>query len=359
MNSKLVLENGEVFYGESFGAPINEKISEVVFNTSMTGYQEVLSDPSYCDQIVTLSFPLIGNYGINKDDYESLNPALSALIVKDLCEEPSHWKSIKSLDECLKDFKIPGISKIDTRKLTRIIAKEGNLKGAIVPSSIDTEIILNKIKNSSLNRDQVSRVSTQKSQHFPGTGKRVILIDYGYKKNILYSLMKRNCDVIVVPFQTSFEEIKTYQPDGIILSNSPGDPIDLPSICFDTIKKLQELFPLFGICLGHQLFALTNGAKTYKLKFGHRGSNHPVKVFATDRTFMSSQNHGYAVNKESISSTDLVITQSNLNDDSIEGLKHRQYKAFSVQYHPEANPGPYDTQWLFDDFMKLMEKNHA
>jgi len=359
MDLKLVLENGEVFHGESFGAPVNEQISEVVFNTSMTGYQEVLSDPSYCDQIVTLSFPLIGNYGINKDDYESLNPSLSALIVKDLCESPSHWKSVKSLDECLKDFKIPGIYKIDTRKLTRIIAREGNLKGAIVSSSIDTEMILNKIKGHTLNKDQVSRVSTQKPQHFPGTGKRVVLIDYGYKKNILYSLMKRNCDVIVVPFQTSFDEIKTYQPDGIILSNGPGDPMDLPSICFDTIRKLQEFFPLFGICLGHQLFALTNGAKTYKLKFGHRGSNHPVKVFSTDRTFMSSQNHGYAVDKESISSTNLVITQSNLNDNSIEGLKHRQYKAFSVQYHPEANPGPYDTQWLFDDFTQLMEKNHA
>jgi carbamoyl-phosphate synthase small subunit len=360
MRLKLILSNGQSFIGQSIGhTPENEIIGEVVFNTSMTGYQEVFTDPSYCDQIVVMTYPLIGNYGINIDDYENLNPALKAVIIKEACKSPSNWRNQKSISQFLTEHKITGISDIDTRMLTKIIRTQGAMKAVIVTEDCSEEKV-NKLLTTDLPKDQISRVSCSKAAHFPGGDRaRIVMIDFGYKKNILTSLLSRECDVIVVPYNTDFETIKSYRPDGILLSNGPGDPKDIPEV-LEQIKKLQETYPLFAICMGHQLFALANGADTEKMKFGHRGANHPVIDLDNERTYLTSQNHGYAVKEDSIKGTDIVVTQVNLNDKSIEGLKHIKYPAFSVQYHPEANPGPNDTQNLFDKFLiSINGEDHA
>jgi carbamoyl-phosphate synthase small subunit len=351
---KLVLQNGKEYTGESFGYDLEQNFSlgELVFNTSMTGYQEIISDPSYCDQIVTMTYPLIGNYGINKDDFESLSLALKGLVVRECPMEGSNWRSEYSLGELLKKFKIPAISGIDTREITKEIRNSGAMKAVLVPESYlsnEVEEILTK----PLSTDQISRVSTKNPIHFSGRGQRIVLIDFGYKKNILRSLLNRNSDVVVVPWNSSFEVIKSYAPKGIVMSNGPGNPKDVPEV-LPVIRELQNEFPMFSICMGHQLFALANGADTEKLKFGHRGANHPVKDLKTGKVFMSSQNHGYSVTTNSIEKSDLEITQININDESIEGLKHKRLPAFSVQYHPEACPGPEDTAWLFDDFIKTL-----
>jgi carbamoyl-phosphate synthase small subunit len=349
---KLVLETGEEFVGESIGYDLDGTFSlgELVFNTSMTGYQEILSDPSYCDQMVVMTYPLIGNYGVNKDDFESLSPALKGLVVRECPEEGSNWRNEYSLRELLKRFKIPGIAGIDTRELTKKIRDRGVMKAVLMPekaSVVNAKAALEK----PLGNDQIARVSTKNPIHFPGEGKRIILMDFGYKKNILKSLTKRNCDVVVVPWNASLELIQSYMPQGILLSNGPGDPKDVPEV-LPVIRELQKHFPLFAICMGHQLFALANNANTEKLKFGHRGGNHPVKDLRLNKVFMSSQNHGYSVTTESVNNTDLEVTQININDNTVEGLKHKTYPAFSVQYHPEACPGPEDTGWLFDEFLK-------
>lgn len=360
MKLKLVLSNGESFTGESIGYESdNNLLGEVVFNTSMTGYQEVFTDPSYCDQIVVMTYPLIGNYGINQDDYENLNPALKAVIIKENCDFPSNWRNQKSLSEFLVEHKKAGIAGIDTRKLTKIIRTQGAMKAIIVKEETPESEIKFLLKKD-LAKDQISQVSCASISHFPGSGgPRVVMMDFGYKKNILTSLLSRGCDVIVVPYNTDFETIQKYKPQGIMLSNGPGDPKDVPEV-LPQIQKLQENYPLFAICMGHQLFALANGANTEKMKFGHRGANHPVIDIESDRTYITSQNHGYAVKEDSVDFTDLKITQINLNDKSIEGLKHTKYNAFSVQYHPEANPGPNDTQNLFDKFLNAINGvNHA
>lgn len=349
---KLVLETGEEYIGESIGHDIDNiySLGELVFNTSMTGYQEILSDPSYCDQIVVMTYPLIGNYGVNKDDFESLTPALKGLVVRECAPQGSNWRNEYSLRELLKRFKIPGIAGIDTRELTKKIRDRGVMKAVMVPENYpahNTQLVLSR----KLENDQIARVSTKNPIHFPGEGKRIVLMDFGYKKNILRSLLKRDCDVVVVPWNTSLESIMSYRPDGILLSNGPGDPKDIPEV-LPVIRDLQKSYPLFAICMGHQLFALANGADTEKLKFGHRGGNHPVKDLKLGKVFMSSQNHGYAVTTESVKASELEITQININDNTVEGLQHKTFPAFSVQYHPEACPGPEDTAWLFDDFLK-------
>ncbi|MGE3608486.1 MAG: carbamoyl phosphate synthase small subunit [Bacteriovoracaceae bacterium] len=348
---KLVLETGEEFIGESIGHELESMFSlgELVFNTSMTGYQEILSDPSYCDQMVVMTYPLIGNYGVNKDDFESLSPALKGLVVRECPEEGSNWRNEYSLRELLKRFKIPGIAGLDTRELTKKIRQKGVMKAVLVPESYPTHNI-QLLLSRSLGNDQISRVSTKSPIHFPGSGKRIILMDFGYKKNILRSLMIRNCDVVVVPWNTSLDMIQSYRPQGILLSNGPGDPKDVP-VVLPVIRELQKRYPMFSICMGHQLFALANGANTEKLKFGHRGGNHPVKDLRLGKVFMSSQNHGYAVTTDSVEKSELEITQININDKTVEGLRHKTLPAFSVQYHPEACPGPEDTGWLFDDFL--------
>lgn len=354
---KLILESGDVLHGKHFGAkPEQAVFGEVVFNTSMAGYQEVFTDPSYCDQIVTMTYPLIGNYGISNDDYESLSPALKGVIVKEHCPTPSHWKNQKSLDQFLIQHKIVGMHSIDTRKLTKLIRERGVMKGLMTTDDVTFEDVKDQLSKE-LPTDQIPRVSSKTHSHFPNHGgERVVMIDFGYKKNILSSLLKRGFDVIVVPWNTSFEEIENYSPDGIMLSNGPGDPKDIQEV-LPTIKQLQEKYPLFAICMGHQIFALANGADTEKMKFGHRGANHPVHDLEKDRVYITSQNHGYAVREKSLEGTDLVLTQINLNDKSIEGLKHKSKPAFSVQYHPEANPGPTDTHFLFDEFLNIVRGN--
>jgi carbamoyl-phosphate synthase small subunit len=353
-NIKLVLETGEEFLGESVGHPIDHEyaLGELVFNTSMTGYQEILSDPSYCDQIIVMTYPLIGNYGVSKDDFESLSPVLKGLIVKECADQGSNWRNEYSLGELLKKFKIPGIAGLDTRQLTKLIRNKGSMKAVLVPANY-SEHNIKLVLSHSLGNDQIQRVSCKSPIHFPGEGKRIVMMDFGYKKNILRSLTKRGCDVVVVPWDTSADIIQSFRPQGIVLSNGPGNPKDIPDV-LPVIQTLQQQYPMFSICMGHQLFALANGADTEKLKFGHRGANHPVKDLAKGKVFMSSQNHGYSVTNESVEKSNLIISQININDRTVEGLRHKNFPAFSVQYHPEAAPGPEDTSWLFDDFLHLL-----
>ncbi|WP_101843820.1 carbamoyl phosphate synthase small subunit [Halobacillus sp. Marseille-P3879] len=355
---QLVLEDGTTFKGKGFGSD-RERFGEVVFNTGMTGYQEVISDPSYCGQIVTFTYPLIGNYGINRDDFETVNPAILGVVVKEHCDHPSNFRSEETLDELLKAKGIPGISGIDTRKLTKIIRQHGTMKAVITSADRPVDQIVQMINDTPLPTDQVKQVSTVKPYVVPGRGDRIVLIDFGMKHGILREFTKRNCHVTVVPYHTTAEEIMRLKPDGIMLSNGPGDPKDVPE-AIQTIRLLMGEVPIFGICLGHQLIALASGADTSKMKFGHRGVNQPVKDLRYNQTRMTSQNHGYAVNTASIQATKLRLTQVSLNDDTVEGLEHSDANIFSVQYHPESSPGPDDTSYLFDEFLQRIkqEKNN-
>ncbi|MEE6131245.1 MULTISPECIES: carbamoyl phosphate synthase small subunit [Bacillaceae] len=355
MQRQLILEDGTVFIGEGFGSE-REMTGEVVFNTGMTGYQEILSDPSYCAQIVTLTYPMIGNYGINRDDFESIEPAVHGLIVKEVCEVPSNFRSELSVDEFLKQKDIPGLAGIDTRKLTRKIRQYGTLRGRVCGTDVNVEEVVASLKSYSLPTDSVEKVSTTNAYPSPGRGQKVVLVDYGMKHGILRELTARQCDVIVVPYNVTAEEILRLNPDGIMLSNGPGDPKDVPE-AIDMINGILGKVPLFGICLGHQLFSLACGADTEKMKFGHRGSNHPVKDLRTNKVALTSQNHGYTVREASLENTDLEITHIALNDGTVEGVKHTKYPAFTVQYHPEASPGPEDANGLFNEFMELMKNN--
>ncbi|WP_042356309.1 carbamoyl phosphate synthase small subunit [Bacillus rubiinfantis] len=354
MKRQLILEDGSIFIGEGIGGNA-EVIGEVVFQTGMTGYQEILSDPSYCGQIVTLTYPLIGNYGINRDDFETIHPAVKGFVVKEAADYPSNWRSEFTLSEYLELKKIPGITGIDTRKLTRIIRQYGTLKGAICGIDKNPQEVIDLLKQTRLPIDQVRQVSTRNAYPSPGRGKRVVLVDFGMKHGILRELNKRDCDVIVVPYYFNAEEIFQFQPDGIMLSNGPGNPKDVPE-AIDMLRGVLGKVPLFGICLGHQLLALACGAETVKMKFGHRGSNHPVKDLATGKVLITAQNHGFKVEADSIKHTRLAVTHVALNDGSIEGLQHLDYPAFTVQFHPEASPGPEDGNRLFDQFLQMMEE---
>lgn len=355
----LILENGVTFEGAAFGSE-EASIGETVFTTGMTGYQETISNPSNCGQIIVMTFPSVGAYGINRDDFESIEPAMNGLVVRELAEEPSNFRSNMSLDTLLTMKGIPGIQGIDTRKLTRILREEGPLKGIL--TAVDEEVnVEEKIAEASayeLPTDLVARVSTKRPYPSPGRGERVVVIDYGMKHGILRELNKRNCDVIVVPHNTSAEEIKALSPDGIVLTNGPGNPLAVEG-AVETIKNLLGTAPIFGIGLGHQLFALACGANVSRLKNGHRGSNHPVKDLATNRTELTSQNHGYIVNESSIEAAKLEITHKALNDNTVAGVKSTNYKAFSVQFYPEASPGPEDSNHLFDRFTNLMRMSNG
>jgi carbamoyl-phosphate synthase small subunit len=354
MKRQLILEDGTFFIGEAFGST-EKMVGEVVFNTGMTGYQEILSDPSYCGQIVTMTYPLIGNYGINRDDFESIEPYIHGLIVKEVCKIPSNWRNEMTLDEYLKTKNIPGLAGIDTRKLTKIIRQHGTLKGAICDLDVSIHEVVESLRSTNLLNDQVKRVSTKRAYPSPGRGHRVVLMDFGMKHGILRELNKRNCDVMVLPYNATAEEVLRLKPDGIMLSNGPGDPKDVPE-AVEMIRGVLGKVPLFGICLGHQLFALACGADTEKMKFGHRGSNHPVKHLATGKVAITSQNHGYTVNEQSLKRTRLQVTHVALNDGTVEGLRHLDYPAFTVQYHPEASPGPEDANHLFDEFIGMIEQ---
>ena len=351
----LLLNDGKKFDGKKLGH-LGETIGEVCFNTGMTGYQEILTDPSYCSQIVTMTSPHIGNYGINKEDVESNKIQVSGFVVKEESIVPSNWRSTSSLDEYLKKNKIVGIQDIDTRSLTRHIRDQGAMNGII--SSVDNDLVnlSNKLKKApSMNGlDLAKTVSTKKLYKWSQTGQfKVAAIDYGIKHNILNILKDNNCEVTVFPAQTSAKEILDFNPDGIFLSNGPGDPSAV-TYGIEMVKSLLGSKPIFGICLGHQILSLALGAKTFKLKFGHRGINHPVKNLETKVVEITSQNHGFAVDLNSLPEN-VVATHINLNDNTNEGIECKEFKAFSVQHHPESSPGPHDSRYLFDKFIKLMK----
>lgn len=354
MRAFLALEDGTVFEGSSFGA-VGEIIGELVFNTGMTGYQEVLTDPSYCGQIVTMTYPLIGNYGVNLEDIESAKPQVKGFVVREMCKTPSNWRSLETLSEYLDRNGIIGIEGIDTRALTRILRDRGTMKGMI---STDPHFIFEDkavmIRQYSI-ENPVMQVTVENIRHFDGAGARVALLDYGIKQNIVRSLLKRDCEVYQFPAAATSEEILAVKPDGIMLSNGPGDPKD----CAHQIQTIKELIgkkPLFGICLGHQLTALAMGGDTEKLKYGHRGCNHPVKDLERDLTYITSQNHGYTIIEESLDKSRMVVSHRNMNDGTVEGVKYTNVPAFTVQFHPEASPGPADTAYLFDRFLDMMKK---
>ena len=356
---KIILEDGQEYYGCSFGAD-TEKILEIVFNTSMVGYQEILSDPSYTDQAVVMTYPLIGNYGMAEDDYETDTPTIGALIVHDYNEEPSNFRAVNTLGEVMRQYGISGIYGVDTRKLNRSIRTFGSRKALLTAADTTLEAGLRKLQDTQLPKDAVSRVSCRTPWEARGDTARfhVVAIDCGMKCNIVRSLLKRDCRVTIVPWDTSSETIDSLHPDGIFISNGPGDPTDVPQT-IGTIRSLIGRYPIFGICLGHQIISLAYGAKTYKLKFGHRGGNHPVKDLETGRIEITSQNHSYAVDEESLQGTPLVVTHRNLLDGTIEGVKCEKNQVFSVQYHPESAPGPQDSAHLFDRFVRSMERNEC
>jgi len=363
MKGYLVLEDGSLFAGEGFGA-IGELVGEVVFNTGMTGYQEILTDPSYYGQIVTMTYPLIGNYGINDGDFESRQPWARGFIVKELCDLPSHWQAVKSLSAYLEQNGIPGLAGIDTRALTKHLRTSGTMRGVIVvtkdvamPTAHQLAAWTSKAQGSSLLPDQVRTVTTPEPYRISGGGHRVVVVDYGLKENILRCLSAADCDLMVVPSTTTAQEILAMGPAGVMLTNGPGNPVDVP----ESIQAVKDLVafgkvPVFGICLGHQILSLAMGGNTYKLKYGHRGANHPVKDLITGRVYITSQNHGYAVDELSLNPADVAITHRNLNDNTVEGMMHLYKPVFSVQYHPEAAPGPEENRYLFDRFVGEMEK---
>ncbi|WP_304343045.1 glutamine-hydrolyzing carbamoyl-phosphate synthase small subunit [Chryseobacterium koreense] len=353
MKKKLILESGEVFHGEGFGANLQTE-GEVVFNTGMTGYQELISDPSYSGQLVCMTYPLIGNYGINRDDYESMEPAMKGLIVKELCEFPSNFRSQMTVDELFTKKGLSGIQGIDTRKLTRIIRNKGVVRGKIVDAEADENQVVTELKSFVVPTNQVESVSTKTAYAAPGRGFKVVLVDFGSKLGIIRELSQRDCDITVVSQDITADEILMINPDGVMLSNGPGDPQDVNG-AQEMINGLLGKVPIFGICLGHQLIGLACGAKTFKLKFGHRGGNHPVLHIAKNRVEITAQNHGYAIDSESLKNTDLEETHIALNDRTNEGFKHKIHPCFSVQYHPEASPGPEDSNYLFDEFIDLMK----
>lgn len=357
-DKKIILEDGQEYYGYSFGSTENA-VCEIVFNTSMVGYQEILSDPSYTDQAVVMTYPLIGNYGMAQEDYETDTPTIGALIVREYNDEPSNFRSKKTLAHVMKTYNIPGVYGIDTRKLNRSIRDFGSRKALITDASTSLEEGLQLLKNTVLPRDAVSRVSCSQMRVFPAMEEKyhIAAIDCGMKRNIIRSLNARGCKVTALPWNTSAESIESLHPDGIFISNGPGDPADVPET-INTIKSLIGKYPIFGICLGHQIISLAYGAKTYKLKFGHRGGNHPVRNLMTNKIEITSQNHSYAVDRDSLAGTGLTATHVNLLDQTIEGVKCGKDKVFSVQYHPESAPGPQDSAYLFDAFIQQIEEGH-
>lgn len=355
-NKKIVLENGMEFYGWGFGSD-KEAINEIVFNTSMAGYQEIISDPSYTDQMVCMTYPLIGNYGMTDEDYETRVPTIGGLIVREYNDLPSNFRYTKTLSEVLVEYDIPAISGVDTRKITRIIRDEGSQKVMICNADVPLEEAVKKVREYVIPTDMVSRVSCKKRWYSrtPNHKYDVVAIDCGIKLNIVRKLNEKGCNVTVVPYNTTAAEIMKMNPDGLFLSNGPGNPEDVQPV-IEVVKELNGKLPIFGICLGHQMISLALGAKTFKMKFGHRGGNHPVMNMETGKIEITSQNHSYAVDVDSLKDTQLKLTHKNLLDNTAEGVECMEKKIFSVQYHPESAPGPQDSAYLFDKFISLMQK---
>jgi len=353
--AKIALEDGRIFAGLSFGAT-GERYGEVVFNTSMAGYQEILTDPSYKGQIVTMTYPLIGNYGVNSEDIESRKPFVEGFVVKECSRIASSWRSQKSLDEYLKENDIVGVEGIDTRALTRHIRLQGAMKAVISTEDLDEKSLVEKARSSPglIARDLVKEVTSDRIRNWNEKGKyKVAVVDCGVKFNILRELVNNDCQVIIVPAKTEAEKILNMNPDGVLLSNGPGDPAGVPYVV-ETVGRLIGKLPIFGICLGHQMLGLALGGKTYKLKFGHHGANHPVKDLKTGKIAITVQNHGFCVDLDSLNRDEIEITHINLNDNTLEGMRHRKLPIFSVQFHPEASPGPHDARYIFKEFVDLM-----
>ncbi|WP_186578139.1 carbamoyl phosphate synthase small subunit [Aquibacillus kalidii] len=358
----LVLNTGDVLKGKWLNKTTATE-GEMVFNTAMTGYQEVMTDPSYAGQIVTMTYPLIGNYGFNELDSESIKPSLSGLIVSNPCHTPEHYQSTHSLLDMVKEHKIPTLYDIDTRALTRIIREHGEVYGKLTSDETDIP------QHCSVDPEIVKKVSVTKISHFPSTkslsGKQrahVVVMDFGYKHSITHSLLDLGCDVSVVPFDTTVEQISELDPNGVVLSNGPGDPKALSHLATN-IREISDKYPTLGICLGHQLVALAYGAKTKRLPYGHRGSNHPVRDLRTGKVLITSQNHGYVVDFDSVDNSSWDVSHINVNDRSVEGLVHKTKQVTTVQFHPEAHPGPIDTHDIFVNFFNEIvakgEKQHA
>ena len=367
----LLLEDGTVFRGGSFGA-LGIRCGEVVFNTSMSGYQEIITDPSYSEQIITMTYPLIGNVGTNREDWESRKVYAAGFIVKENCEYPSNWRNKDSLSEYLKKNKVVGLEGIDTRALVRHIREKGAMRGVISSTEFGLPALRKALEKypGLVGRDIVKDVTAKKpyswdkgvfdvlaGQEVKAEKKyKVVAIDYGMKHNILRLLCSHGCEVQVVSAKASASDVLKYKPDGVFLSNGPGDPAPV-EYAVETVRKLLGKVPIFGICLGHQLLGLALGAKTYKLKFGHRGANHPVKNLKTGKIEITSQNHGFCVDMDTLDKKQVELTHLNLNDNTVEGIRCKDKPAFSVQYHPEASPGPHDSQYLFNDFTKMMAQS--
>lgn len=355
----IALEDGSVFEGKNAGIE-GEKEGEIVFNTSMTGYQEIMTDPSYKGQIVVMTYPLIGNYGINSDDIESDSPKVEGFIVKEFSKITSNYRAEGDLTDYLKRHNIIAIEDVDTRALTRHIRVRGAMKAVISTIDLDHERLVKKAKESMgiVGRDLVREVTCNKpfifDEDVQGVGLKVVVMDFGVKLNILRMLKKTGCSVMVVPAGTKADDILAINPDGVLLSNGPGDPEGV-GYAIEEIKRLIGRLPIFGICLGQQLLGLAYGGRTYKLKFGHRGANQPNKELSTGKVFITSENHGFAVDVDSIKNEPVRVTHVNLNDNTIEGIEHEVYPIFSVQFHPEASPGPHDSYGLFGRFKDMME----
>ncbi len=354
----LVLEDGRAFRGESFGAE-GETFGEMVFNTSMSGYQEILTDPSYAGQIVAMTYPLIGNYGVNEEDTESRQPWVEGFVVREASRVASNWRSTETLDSYLKRHKIVGIEHIDTRALVRHIRDKGAMRAVISSVDLDEKSLLEKVLNSPemANRELASVVTIDESFDYPAENEEkfhVVAYDFGVKTNSLREFSKFGCKITVVPAETSAEDVLKIKPDGIFLSNGPGDPSSMKLVVAEIQKLTESNVPMFGICLGHQILGQVFGGETYKLKFGHRGGNQPIMDLTTRKVEITAHNHGFAVDAESLPET-VEITHVNLNDNTVAGLRHKTLPIFSVQYHPESAPGPHDSEYLFKRFIGLME----
>ena len=352
---KLVLENGKEFPGYGFGSN-RTAVCEIVFNTAMVGYQEIISDPTYTDQIVVMTYPLMGNYGFMDEDFESKFPTMGGMVVREVCESPSNFRYTKTMNETFEELDIPGISGVDTRMITRIIRNEGTQKAVIVDINTTKEEALELIRTTAPRHDLVERISCKKRwfSRTPNHKWDVVAIDCGIKYSFIRQLNMKGCNVTIVPFNSTAEEIMAFNPDGIFVSNGPGDPADVPSVV-EVVKELRGKLPIFGVDLGHQVIAMSYGAKNERLKFGHHGCNHPVKCLENDKLEIVSQNHNFVVNEESLVGTPLTVTHRNLLDGTIAGIESLVDKVFSVQYQPDCSPEASST-YLFDKFIKLMEK---
>ncbi|MFO8059404.1 MAG: glutamine-hydrolyzing carbamoyl-phosphate synthase small subunit [Bacillota bacterium] len=354
MQARLALSDGKIYYGEGFGA-CGTRTGEVVFNTAMTGYQEILTDPSYCGQIVTMTYPLIGNYGINPDDFESHRTFVRGFVVREACEYPNNWRAADTLRHYLKESGIVAMSGIDTRSLTRRIRRKGTPLGIITTEDFsDRELAARARELSPLDGAALlDEVTARKTVTMPGEGPRLAVVDLGMKQSIARSLNRAGCEVVVLSARATAEEILDLEPDGLLLSNGPGDPRAAGGM-IETVRRLIGRLPIFGICLGHQVIALALGADTYRMKFGHRGSNQPVKDLRTNSVQITTQNHGYAIDEESLEGIAVTVTHRNMNDHTVEGMIHDELPILCVQYHPEAFPGPGDSSGVLQDFMSLM-----